>query len=247
MKLNPINVMRMPYLDSGSFIDRFLTDFSDQNIDATFDPIYKDLHQAIVDQSPKFKLAIMQVRANAESVELIALDIHRDRKITTLRRAHSVFQYTDDAAEKTAYGVVKTVIDTYKGIETVNYEAETLAIDNLIAELRNAQYLPSVQKLGLEVHINNLELSNNNFKMKFNSRSTDTISTEVFDAKKLRKEILQSYRELAEYVVVLAKRKPNEVTYKKILDVLNNGRSYFATLLAKRAATNGGDDEAASA
>ncbi len=236
MKLYPLNLFRIPYLDSGQFIVRYITDFSNAGIDPTTDPDFKALHTALVAQSPGYNLALMQVRAQAETIELIGLDQGRDKKLTTLRRALSVFEHTDDAAEKAAYEVVKIVLRTYKDIEKANYEAESLGVDNLIAELRNADHLPAVQTLEVENHITNLETANTNFKNKFNTRSTDTISTVVYDTKALRKNILDTYKELAEYVLVIAKRR-NTPYYIDILTVINNGREYFANILARH---NGG-------
>ncbi len=241
MKLKPINIVRLPILDSGAFIERYITDYINQNIDPNFDPEFKDLHTSLVNQSPIFNQAILQIRAKAESVELLGLDLHRDRKVITLRRVHSTFEYTDVEEEKKAYLEIKTVLKTYKNIEAANYEAESLAIDNLIADLRNDQYKPFTIALGLGIHVDRLEASNKNFKVKFDARSTETISTEVFDTKVLRTTIFETYKELAEYILVMAKRKPQVPEYKKILDILNNGREYFATLLAKR---EGGDKPA---
>ena len=232
MKLHPLNISRIPYLESGQFIVRYLTDFTNSGIDPNIDPDFKALHNSLLAQSPIYNQALMQVRAQAETVELIGLDEARDKKVTTLRRAVSVFEHTDDAIQKAAYGVVKIVLKTYKNIEIANYEAESLGVDNLIAELRNGAHLPAVQKLGLEVHINNLETANTNFKNKFDTRSTDTISTVVYDAKALRKAILETYKELAEYVLVIAKRR-NTQYYLDILTVVNNGRDYFANILAR--------------
>ena len=96
--------------------------------------------------------------------------------------------------------------------------------------------LPSLahirQTLGVEGRINNLETANTNFKNKFNTRSTDTITTVVYDTKALRKAILETYKELAEYVLVMAKRR-NTAYYLDILTVINNGREYFANILAR--------------
>ena len=232
MTLYKFSPTQLPYLDSGQFIVRYLTDFTNSGIDPSIDPDFKALHNSLLAQSPIYNQALMQVRAQAETVELIGLDEARDKKVTTLRRAVSVFEHTDDASEKTAYGLIKIVLNTYKDIEKMNYEAESLGVDNLIAELRNGAHLPAVQKLALEGHINNLETANTNFKTKFNTRSTDTIATVVYDAKALRKAILETYKELAEYVLVIAKRR-NTQYYIDILTVINNGREYFANILAR--------------
>ena len=232
MKLYPITISQLSYLDSGQFIVRYLTDFEASGIETSLDPDFKALHVALQSQSPIYNQALMQIRAQAETLELIAFDLARDKKVTTLRRALTVYEHTDDVSEKAAYRLIKIVLDTYKNIEKANYEAESLGIDNLIAELRNSAHLAAVQTLGLEVHITNLENANTNFKNKFNTRSTDTITTVVYDTKALRKAILETYKELADYVLVMAKRR-NTQYYLDILTVINNGRAYFANILAR--------------
>ena len=232
MTLYKFSPTKLSYLDSGQFIVRYLTDFANAGIDPNTDPDFKALHNSLLAQSPIYNQALKQVRAQAETEELIGLDLARDKKVTTLRRAVSVFEHTDDAIDKAAYALIKIVLNTYKDIEKANYEAESLGVDNLIAELRNGAHLPAVQKLGLEGHINNLETANTNFKNKFNTRSTDTITTVVYDAKALRKAILDTYKDLAEYVLVIAKRR-NTQYYLDILTVINNGREYFANILAR--------------
>ena len=239
MNLNPISVSQLTYLDSGQFIVRLLTDYAESGLNPATDPDFKALHDSLMAQSPIYNLALMQIRAKAETEELIVLDRTRDRKITTLKRANSVFEYTDEPAEKEAYSEINIVLRTYSDIGSSNYEAESLGVDNLIVALRNAAHLPFLQTLHLEGHVDALEIANTKFKDKFNERSTETIQTEVYDAKALRKAILETYRELAEYVFVMAKRK-NTPYYIDTLAVVNSGRHYFATIIARQ---NGGSGD----
>jgi len=233
MKLYPISVSQLNYLDSGQFIVRYLTDFANQGLNQTTDPDFKPLHDSLVAQSPVFNEALMQIRAKNETEELALLDIIRDRKVITLRRALSVYEYTDDANELAAYKLIKIVLNTYKDIEKSNYEAESLGIDNLIAELGNAAHAPAVATLGLASVIQNLKTANQKFKEKFDTRSMETISDVVYDTKKLRKDILNTYKDLAEYILVMANRR-NTDYYIQILNVINNGREYFANILARQ-------------
>lgn len=99
--------------------------------------------------------------------------------------------------------------------------------------MRNTKNLPAVQLLGLEKYINKVEQTNAVFKTTFDQRSTTTISTEVFDTKKLRKAILETYKNLADYTLAMANNNSNPF-YKDTLGVINNGRKYFADLVAKR-------------
>jgi hypothetical protein len=237
MKLYSLNTTRLQYLESGQFIIRFLTDFKSQNLDPNSDPEFKTLYDSLLTQSPVYDSALMQIRAKAESELLMVQDDSRDKKGSTLRRALNVFQHSDVAAEQSAFKILKIVLNTYKDIETVSFEAESLGLDNLVAELRSPAHAPAVATLGLTTHINNLETANATFKTTFNTRSTATISNVVYDTKLLRKNILTTYRDLAEYVHVMAKRK-NTPFYNDTLTALNNGRKYFSDSIARRLGTN---------
>lgn len=237
MKLYALNTTKLQYLETGQFIIRFLTDFESLNLDPATDAEFKILHDSLKTQSPVYDEALMQIRAKAETELLIAQDDIRDKKIATLRRAIGVYRYSDEPAEQSAHNLLKILLTVYKNIETTNFEAESLGLSNLVAELRNNTYLPAVQALALAVHVNNLETANNNFKITFNTRSTSTINTAVYDTKLLRKNILSTYKDLAEYVFVMAKRKKTSF-FVDTFTVINNGRKYFADILAKRAGNN---------
>src|SRR5205814_2331990 len=90
--------------------------------------------------------------------------------------------------------------------------------------------------LGLTVHADRLGVANVNFNEKFNSRSFQTMTETVYDTKMLRREILKTYKDLTEYVLVMAKRK-NTPFYLQTLSAINNGREYFARIAASHKST----------
>lgn len=231
MKLYSFSPSSLTYLDSGEFIVRYLTDVANQNIDLNVDADFKAFHNSLEVQSPIYNKALAQIRAKAESQELLLLDSTRDKKISTLRTAFNVARNSDDSSVIDAYGKIKVILNAYKGVERNNYPAESLALNNLIAELRTATNAPLAELLGLNPHINNLEAANDKFVAKFNTRSTDVISTETFDTKLLRKTILTTYKNLAEYAEVMAKVK-NNAYYTTLLTTINYSRQYFATIAA---------------
>lgn len=231
MKLYSFSPSSLTYLDSGEFIVRYLTDVANQNIDLNVDADFKAFHESLEVQSPIYNKALAQIRAKAESQELLLLDSTRDKKLSTLRTAFNVARNSDDSSVIAAYGKIKVVLNAYKGVERNNYPAESLALNNLIAELRTTTNAPLATLLGLNPHINNLEVANDKFVAKFNTRSTDVISTETFDTKLLRKTILTTYKNLAEYAEVMAKVK-NNAYYTTLLTTINYSRQYFATIAA---------------
>jgi hypothetical protein len=233
MKLYPLSISQLQYLETGQFIIRFASDFQSLNLDPATDPEFKALHDSLLAQSPVYDAGLNQIKAKAESELLLEQDSIRDKKVTTLRRALNVFEHSDLEPEQMAYKLLKIALNAYKDIEKANFEAESLGIDNLVVELRNAKHAPAVETLGLTKHINTLESANTTFKNTFNTRSTTTINTTVYDTKLLRKNILNTYKDLAEYVLVMAKRKDTPF-YNDTLTAINNGRKYFADILARR-------------
>lgn len=78
-----------------------------------------------------------------------------------------------------------------------------------------------------------LETANANFKTTFDTRSSATISKVKYDSKALRNAIFETYKDLAGYILLMAKRK-NTPFYNTLLSILNSGRDYYADILARR-------------
>lgn len=237
MKLYPITTTRLQFLESGQFINRFLTDFDNSGLVAATDPEFKIQLEDLRAQSPIYNNALMQIKAKAESEELIGLDLNRDHKFSSFRRALSAYEFTNDPTEKMAYLDLNVILRKYNDIEKANYEAESLGIDKVVGEFRDAKD-HALDILQLTKFVHKLEEANIAFKAMFDTRSTDIISTVTYDTKALRTAIFDTYKELAEYSLVIAKRKRTEPFYTTLIDVLNTGREYYADILARRKGIN---------
>jgi hypothetical protein len=239
MELHKISVSQLQYLESGQFILRVLKDFDNSKLDLAFDSEFKLSYDSLKQQYPTYEQALLQIKTMAETDLIMQQDDIRDKKLTTLRRAVSVFEHTDEETEKTAYKLLKIVLKNYKNIEVANFEAESLGLTKLIKDLKSGDYLPAVKTLNLENHIDNLEKANTTFETTFDSRSTKTISKETFDTKLLRKNIFQTYNDLVGYVVMIGNRKKTIPFYADALATINYGRKYYADILAKRGGKGG--------
>jgi hypothetical protein len=241
MKLYPITTSRLQLLESGQFINRLITDFDNSGLEASTDAEFKLQLEELRKQSPIYNDALMQIKAQAETEELVALDLRRDHKFSSLRRALSAYEFTDSPQERSAYLELSVILRKYNDIEKSNYEAESLGIEKVAKEFRQAKDAAS-EVLVLNRFVDQLEEANNAFKTMFNKRSSETISTETYDTKELRKNIFDTYKELAEYSLAIAKRKKTVPFYITLIDILNTGREYYADILARRAAINKRDD-----
>jgi hypothetical protein len=236
MKLYPISTSRLHIDEAGQFIVRLLSDVQQLDINIQSDPIVAAYWAGLGGQSEIFMKALKQIYAQKETKELAELDNKRDKCLIAIRRQIEVFEYYEIGQEKEAYDAAKVIMNNWKGLETANYEAETIGIRNLLDTWE--QYRGYVNLLNLEPHLNNLRNAADIFESKFSNRSIVAAAKEVYDAIAIKKEILQQYKDMAEYVLVTAKNENSNEMYSKLLDVINNVRHYFAHVLAVRKGVN---------
>lgn len=237
MKLYKLDVTKLHQDEAAAFIQRFTTDYNALNLDSSTEPDFNLLLQAMQDQLPTYILAVNQIQAQAESKQIIALDIARDKKLSTFRTALQVFKNSDNATEKAAYNLLKIVSNNYKNVAKDNFETESLNLTKMIGDLRNAIHLSAVQLLGLENHINNLETANEAFKTLFSNRSTNINTAEIYDTKALNKSILIAYKKLANYILTMVSIK-DVPFYNAVFAMTNNIRQYYANIIAGRSGGN---------
>nr|WP_199158551.1 DUF6261 family protein [Pedobacter sp. ASV2] len=232
-KLHELRLTKLSQLELGQFVKRNLDDLVTMGIEVTADKhIAVYIEKLKVDVS-LYDQSMLQVRAQAETLELIALDEERDLAFAILKRQLKVFELSNNKTEIDAYIRLNLLFTTYKALPKLNYEAESNAIINLVADLENATYAPLVEILSLNNHINRLKIANDLFNQLFSKRSTITATKVVFDAKALRKNLTDNYNTYSRYVLALAIAEDN-VFYNALLDLNNTARKYFSDLLAKR-------------
>jgi gamma-glutamylcyclotransferase (GGCT)/AIG2-like uncharacterized protein YtfP len=236
MKLYPISVSRLQLLESGQFISNTIADYVKSGLVATADPTFKKQYDNLTALSIPYNDALNQIRAQKETEELLNLDLERDHSLTTVRRAVSVFEYSRDAVEVSAYKEISIILNQYSDLERANYPAETLGIDKVVAEIRAAKD-QAIDTLDLKKHVDRLESANTDFKTKFADRSSDVISNVAYDTKAMRKELFNVYNTLASYVESMA-NITKEANYLDTLKVFNYSREYFADILARREGIN---------
>ena len=232
MELHPINVARLAMLESGQFINRFIKDFENAGVNADEDPLIESELADLKLQMLTYSDALMQMKARAESVALQTLDINRRRRFSVVKRAHSVYEYDEAEPVSEAYRSIDIIVRKYKNTPFQNYETKSLSIEKFIIDVRKAKN-NAMQTLLLVPTIDQLELANEAFKTMFNSRSSKNISTKKYNTKALRTAIFETYRNLATYTFLMAKRKKTPF-YETTLKALNNGRAYYAEILAHR-------------
>ncbi len=198
-------------------------------VDADFKAYHNKSNLEIVD----YDKAMLQVQKSDETEKIVAADRLRDNAISATTRQLSVFELSENENEVLAYKSLNTLFKTYKGIQSWNFEEETNGIDNLIADLNNAKYLPSITLLNMGALVTRIGNRNQAFKTLFEGRTQETAAKDVFDTKKLRTQMTVTYNDMINYILAMAKTKKTD-EFTKSLDIVNSVRKYYADLLAKR-------------
>jgi hypothetical protein len=181
----------------------------------------------------EYDKAMLQVRKSDETEKIATADRLRDNALSATTRQLSVFELSENENEVLAYKSLNTLFKTYKGIQAWNFEEETNGIDNLIADLNNAKYLPSVTLLNMGELVTRIGNKNQAFKALFEGRTQETAGKDVFDTKQLRAQMTVTYNDMIAYILVMAKTKKTD-EFTKSLDIVNSVRKYYADMLAKR-------------
>lgn len=233
IKLTSIYLKDLHQAEFGQFIDRFFEDFKQSSISLDTDADFKKLYEALKTKVPVYTKALEQIRANEETKKIAELDKIRDADIQALRDSIKPYKNSKTEAKKKAYEALKIVLDQYKNLQDEAYEAETKKVDTLVSVLKSEEYSDDVSVLNIGEFLQELEQSNRAFDELFAHRSVENLKKEYYDIRAIRKEMTSLYRQMSQYILTLAGIKQDEF-YKKVLDVLNNSRKYYADVLAIR-------------
>lgn len=217
----------------GQLIVRFFEDFNTKSLDINVDVDFKRLYEALQNQLPAYNAALDQIRASEESEQIFKLDKVRDRDIQALRDSLKPYRNAKTQTETDAYNTIQLLISEYKGVEDDSYESETNRLNSLIGRLQSQDFYNSALTLGIEKFIMNLAASNTDFNQLFAQRSFKTSQKVVADVKALRKTLASDYKTMTNYIAAMASVK-EDIYYKDILTIINNGRNYFSNVVLSR-------------
>ena len=215
-KLTPIYLQGLHHAEFGQFIDRFINDFSEANLDLNTDTDFKTIFEGLKAKTPAYNKALMQIRENENTKKIAELDKERDNDFQALKDSIKPYRNAKKDPQIKAYNTLKILLDEYKNIATLSYEEETKKIGSLLSSLKSEDYQPHITTLKIEEFISELEKSNTAFNTLFGERSAQNIGKESYDTKALRKEITDIYRKLTNYIIAVVEIKTDPF-YRKTL------------------------------
>ncbi|MBW8332114.1 MAG: hypothetical protein K0M40_08855 [Prolixibacteraceae bacterium] len=240
LKLEPVRTSDLTNMEAGQLIRRTLDDLAtiDQAlmIDVPLNAYLQDLTQ----QKGSYEKALAQIRKSEETEKIGLADKNRDKAVDAFGKALKLYGVSDDEAEVEASRGLNIVFTSFKGLADLNYEAETMAIDKLVNELESPAHAAKIGVLNMGRYVARLKTTNEAFKTLFANRLVTEASTETYDMKVIRAELLKKYADMANYVLAMAKALKSPL-FLNALNLLNASRKYYSDMLARR--TNGKDDK----
>lgn len=235
--LHVLNVYRLQNLEVGQHVKTVLKGIEDLGSGFVTNEILLNYLTQVLGAVTEFDKAMLKVTKSDETVKIADADAERDKSITATQRYLSVFELSKEAAEREAYASLHTLFKTYKNIQKWNFEEESNGIDNLLVDLASDKYAPHVATLHMESYVERIRTDNEAFKSIFALRTHQQVTTEHFDAKVLREDLVTKYNLMADYILTMAIALDNE-EFNTVLTVLNTVRKYYADLLARRQGTS---------
>lgn len=235
LKLEPLKTANLTNMEVGQLTVRHLSDLDSidpaSKTDAPFNAYTNDLGL----QLGEYQKGLAQVQKNEETEKIVVADATRDKAASAIGAALKLHAMSDVPEEVEASRSLGILFGTYKNLTTLNYEAETLAIDKLVSKLTSPTYSDKISLLQMDRYITRLQNANEAFKTLFSGRMVTTAMTESYDMKTLRTALLNKYSDFANYVLAMAKATDNPL-FANALTLLNTARKYYNDMLAKRTA-----------
>lgn len=234
LNLEPLRTPGLSHMEAGQLITRHLSDLATIEPPLLTDAPFNAYTNALGSQLEVYVQGLAQIQKNEETEKIVLADAVRDKAVYAFGTAIKLHSFSDVPEEVEASRSLSILFANYKSLATLNYEAETLAIDKLTGELNSPAYSEKVTLLQMSKYVTRLNVANTAFKTLFSGRMVGDAMTETYDMKVLRKDMLNKYSDFAEYVLSMAKASDYPL-FAMALNLLNTARKYYSDLLARRA------------
>lgn len=234
--IEPLRTTVLSVMEAGQLIKRHLSDLTTINESLLNDEPFNNYVKNLTSKLERYEKGLAQVRKSDETEKIILADDNRDKAIDAFAKALKLYALSDLDFEIEAANSLATLFSNYKNLASMNYEAESIAIDKLVSDLKGQNYAAKISLLQMDRYVVRLETTNASFKVLFGSRLVTTASTETYNLKLMRKEMLNLYANFCDYVLAMAKASDNPL-FPAALNLLNTARKYYADQLARRTAT----------
>lgn len=202
----------------------------------------KQLVAVLITLLADFNKALLRVQKNLLSGDITKLDKARDFSLSALRAAIKNAHYSTDEDVLRASMALTLLLDTYGDIAHEDLNTESATIDKLVDELEGATYKPMVTIMGIYNNVLRIKADNNTFKQLYTVRTNEESAKDASSAREFRIKVNEQYMLLCDYVLLKARMK-DEAQYDQSVQIINETRSYYSSLMALHQTVLNKDDE----
>jgi len=240
--LEPLRKVALSNMETGQLMKRHLADLNTIEPNLFTDESLNAYVRELARQSELYDKALAQVRKNVETEKVKQAGIVRDKAIRSYLTALKLYSLSDDETEVDACRSLQILMGSFKNLIRLNYEAKTLGVEKLVSELENEHYSPKVSFLQIARYVDRMKKTNRDFSVLFSARMVSEATTEAYNMKLIRREMLGKYSDFTAYVLAMAKATETQL-FISSLNLLNAARKYYSDMLARRATIKPGKEK----
>lgn len=233
--MQPLNASALTYAETGDLIARTIAMIGSipPVMDRGNDSLLSKYLPELTLKHDAYNKALNQHGTDEKTVTVTKGDQVRDVALGNFKKAAKLGRNSDVEAEREASRVICTVLDKYKGIEKLNYGAETENICTLLNDLAAPAMAPHITSLNLQRYIDRLKITNDAFAALHDNRTISANVNAGIQVGRMRRELMLFYKETCLFVQAMANANDGG-HYAQVLALINGVRKQYSDLLARR-------------
>ena len=145
--MKPYGLLVLTNMEVGQLIIRHLSDLNTIDPALKTDVPFYNYTNDLGLQSVEYQKGLAQVQKNEETEKIVLADATRDKANSAFGAGLKLYALSDIPEKWKPAEAWAFLFATYKNLNTLNYEAGTLAIDKLVGELLSPAYSSKVNLL----------------------------------------------------------------------------------------------------
>lgn len=224
-----IGISRLSNKELSRLVVSLLKEFQDSRVTIE-DLVLTKLRTRLAQESEQFVAGLSEVKDKSVKEDMVAADKARDLDLQQLYDMVKLGRYAKTTEEKEAY---KKLLPLFKGLTKAKYdnnEEESAFINSLLAQLKQTDYQAHVRSLNLTKVVASLTKSQADFEVLVHAQINKVHAKTVFDSKKYRKSLEETYNRLSDYLYIMSEEH-GTVAYQKLYKLYAANSNYFKPLV----------------
>lgn len=223
-----LNLSKLNHREFSRLISSLLRDWQASKVTVE-DAVLTKLKNRLTQDLETFDSGLSQIKDTKLTKTIEENDKLRENDLQLLYEQVKLARLARSKEDREAYDSLKPLFDRAAKAKRSGYEEGTAYIKHLLNQLQSADYQPHVQRLNLTKAVTELTKSQEAFETLLLKRHNKASSQVVYDNKKTRQELEESYKKLAYYLYVMS-AETGTVAYTKLYKMFKANNDAFKVL-----------------